>query len=64
MGRIKTQQVKRLATEIFEKYSDKFTTDFEENKKIIGEVADIESKKMRNLIVGFITRLKKNEEVI
>ncbi|MCD6589961.1 30S ribosomal protein S17e [Candidatus Woesearchaeota archaeon] len=64
MGRIKTTLIKRIGQELFARYSDQFTTDFEENKKKVVELLDVSSKKMRNVIAGYVTRLKKNEEVI
>ncbi|MBS3133889.1 30S ribosomal protein S17e [Candidatus Woesearchaeota archaeon] len=57
MGRIKTIQVKRIAIQLVELHSDKFKTDFIDNKKIVEEYATIPSKKMRNVIAGYVTRL-------
>jgi len=59
MGRIKTSSVKNIARELLEKYPDKFSTDFEKNKKALAELAKFESKRMRNIVAGFITALKK-----
>jgi small subunit ribosomal protein S17e len=58
MGRIKTSFVKAIAKDLFEKYADKFTTDFEKNKEVIKELIDIKSKRLRNVIAGYITSLK------
>ncbi len=57
MGRIKTQPVKRYAKLLLKKFPDKFTDDFEFNKKILMEVAEIKSVKLRNQLAGYITRL-------
>jgi len=57
MGRVKTTLVKRSAEEFLERYPDRFKNKFEENKKRLNEVGDIESKKLRNLIAGYLTRL-------
>ena len=57
MGRIKTQSVKRYAKLLLKKFPDKFTDDFEFNKKILMEVAEIKSVKLRNQLAGYITRL-------
>ena len=69
MGRIKTRKVKVLAKEIVEKYPDRVSADFELNKHLVGEllVGQV-SKKLRNQVAGYITRLvkmrlKKAEEV-
>jgi small subunit ribosomal protein S17e len=59
MGRIKTMLVKRTTQELMDKYNEEFTTDFNENKKVLGSKVKIESKKMRNIIAGYATRLKK-----
>ncbi len=62
MGRIKTTLIKRVATEIVEKHSDKLKNNYEENKKIVEELADIPSKKLRNTIAGYVTRQVKNNK--
>jgi len=59
MGRIKTSFVKRVAMDLYEKHADKFTTDFSKNKEIVKQLIDIKSKKIRNVVAGYITSLKK-----
>lgn len=59
MGRIKTQLIKRTTEEIFSKNSEDFTSDFNENKKVLDSKLKISSKKIRNIIAGYATRLKK-----
>ncbi len=59
MGKIKTQLVKSATEEILEKHRDKFSTDFQKNKEVLGQVASLPSKKIRNVIAGYITRLLK-----
>ena len=61
MGRIKTTLIKRNAKELMKLYGDKFSTIFEENKKKVEELVDVKSKKLRNIMAGYITRLKKKE---
>jgi small subunit ribosomal protein S17e len=61
MGRIKTMLIKRTTEELMEKSSADFTTDFTENKKILNSKMSIPSKKIRNVIAGYLTRLKKKE---
>lgn len=48
-------RVKRISTELLEKYPDRFSVDFDENKKIINEIAVVRSKILRNKIAGYIT---------
>ncbi len=61
MGRIKTKLVKALTNEVFSKYGSEITTDFDENKKVIDSVQIGASKKLRNVIAGYATRMKKQE---
>jgi len=52
----------RVAKVLVKMYGDKFTTDFETNKKLIKELTPITSKQMRNRIAGHIARLKSTEK--
>lgn len=63
MGRIKTMLIKRTSNTLIKKYSEKFTDSFDENKKIIDELTDVQSKKLRNVIAGYITRLMRKQKV-
>ena len=56
MGRIKSIPVKNLGREMLAEHGDRFSTDFENNKKVIGEIRKIESKKIRNTLAGYITK--------
>ena len=62
MGRIKTTLVKRTGEQIVSKYPDKFQADFEHNKRALAEVAEIHSKKLRNVIAGYIVKLVKKKQ--
>ncbi|MEM3127083.1 MAG: 30S ribosomal protein S17e [Candidatus Woesearchaeota archaeon] len=62
MGRIKTKLAKRLATELVKKYPETFAKTFEENKKKIPTYVEIPSKKTRNVVAGYLTRLMKNRK--
>jgi len=57
MGRIKTARIKRVTAEIVKKHGKDIKTDFNENKKVLADVAEIRSKKLRNVIAGYATRL-------
>jgi len=59
VGRIRTKHVKNIAKEILQKYFELFTDDFEKNKKILEKVAVFRSKKLRNVVAGYITSLIK-----
>jgi small subunit ribosomal protein S17e len=61
MGRIKTSFIKNIAIELYEKYKERFTTDFSKNKEVVKQVIELKSKKLRNVIAGYITALKRRE---
>ena len=61
MGRIKTQLIKRTTEAIMDKHGADFTIDFVQNKRIIDSRMSVHSKKIRNVIAGYATRLKKRE---
>merc|ERR1712203_1150114 len=51
--------VKRASRSLIEKYYGKLTNDFHVNKRIIDNVAVIQTKRLRNKIAGFTTHLMK-----
>lgn len=59
MGRIKTKLVKRLTEKLLEQYPAKFTVDLEANKKSAAALLIGASKKIRNMIAGYATRILK-----
>ena len=58
LGKVRTETVKRAARELIEKFPDKFTNEFEANKTAVNETVRAPSKKLRNLIAGYVTRLR------
>lgn len=59
MGRIKTKQIKRITNELMENYGSKFNRDYLENRNKVEQFAEIKSKKLRNTIAGYVTRLSR-----
>jgi small subunit ribosomal protein S17e len=59
MGRVRTKTVKKSSKVLIERYYPKLTLDFETNKRIVDEVAVIQSKRLRNKIAGYTTHLMK-----
>lgn len=55
---IKPAYVKKTAKLLMERYDEAFTTDFEHNKDVVGELTNIESKGVRNRVAGYITQKK------
>lgn len=56
MGRIKTISIKVMGNQIIKEHGKLFTDDFEKNKKILEEIREIKSKKIRNILAGYVTR--------
>ncbi|MCE4609369.1 MAG: 30S ribosomal protein S17e [Desulfurococcales archaeon] len=59
MGKVRPTVVKRTARKLLTKYPDIFTDSFEENKKIVDQLIEYQSKRVRNRIAGYITHLVK-----
>ena len=58
MGRIKTTFVKNIGKELMEKHPESFSGSFEDNKRDLVKFISFTSKKMRNLVAGYITSVK------
>lgn len=61
MGRVRTKYVKRAAKEVYEKFSDKFSNNFETNKSAVNIIVETQSKKIRNKLAGYLTLLNKRK---
>ncbi len=57
MGKVRTTLVKRTARKLLQRYGELFTGDFEHNKKIVSQLIEYRSKRLRNQIAGYITHL-------
>jgi small subunit ribosomal protein S17e len=62
MGNIRPTYIKRVAIELVKKFPDKFTADYQHNKRMVDEITDVQSVKMRNKIAGYLTRYRKTYE--
>ncbi|MCD4740691.1 30S ribosomal protein S17e [archaeon] len=63
MGKQMTSILKNKAQELYNRYPEKFTDKYEENKVKVRETGLFDySKTDRNIVAGYITRLKTEEE--
>jgi small subunit ribosomal protein S17e len=62
VGQIKNTYIKNLTKRLLEEYPEKFTNDFEKNKKELEKLISFESKKIRNLVAGYLVHLTKKKE--
>lgn len=60
MGAIRPAIIKRVARDLVNKYPDKFTGDFETNKELVGKYTTVQTKRLRNILAGYVTRYYKN----
>lgn len=57
MGKLLSKSIKNKADTLLELYKEKFNDNFENNKRMFNEFKIPYSKKVRNLLIGYITRL-------
>ena len=55
MGKVKTEHIKRLAKELMERFPDKFSRNFNENKHTVDALTEGTTAKVRNQVAGYIT---------
>ncbi len=58
---IRPSYIKTLALQLLNEKGDQFTNDFEDNKPLVTQFTNVQSKVIRNRIAGYITR-KKNRQ--
>lgn len=56
MGNIRPSFIKIRAIKLVEQHREKFTDDFDHNKIVVSQLTDVDSKKLRNWIAGYVTR--------
>jgi len=57
MGKIRSDKIKRTAKELVAKYHQHLSTDFDKNKVLVSKLTNVQSKRMRNRIAGYVTRI-------
>ena len=62
LGKVRTETIKKISRELLERHGNKFTADYEKNKQIVDQLVESHTKKMRNRVSGYVTRLKRIEE--
>lgn len=51
-----------MTKELYELHGDKFAVEYKANKLRTNQLVKTPSKKLRNIIAGYMTRLKKHEK--
>lgn len=62
MGNIRPTYIKRVADELLAKHPTEFGSDFQANKKKVGDLTDVQAKGLRNRIAGLVTRRVRRRE--
>jgi small subunit ribosomal protein S17e len=57
LGKVKTEQIKRVANELIERFPEKFSSNFDENKHMVDALTQGTTTKVRNQIAGYITHM-------
>ena len=55
MGKVKTERIKRLGKELMERFPDKFSSNFDDNKHTVDALTEGATTKVRNQVAGYIT---------
>ena len=62
MGRIKSKRVKSVTKQLVKGHPTEFSIDFNVNKDVLKKYAIIKSRKLRNVIAGYASRLVKQSK--
>jgi small subunit ribosomal protein S17e len=62
LGKVKTEQVKRVAKELIARFPEKFSNNFDENKHAVAALTKGATTRIRNQIAGYITSCCAPEE--
>jgi small subunit ribosomal protein S17e len=57
LGKVKTEHIKRIAKELITRFPDKFSNNFEDNKRVVNALTQGATTKIRNQIAGYITHV-------
>ncbi len=52
-------RIRRISTELTEKYPEAFSADFDKNKEMLGKLTVVQSKMVRNQVAGYISKMLK-----
>ena len=59
MGRVKTVLIKRKAHQLMKLHGNEFSESYEKNKEVINKLISTPSKRLRNAVTGYVTKLFK-----
>ncbi|MBI2663907.1 30S ribosomal protein S17e [Candidatus Woesearchaeota archaeon] len=62
MGRIKTKIIKRVTQQLMAQHKAAFSEDYAKNKEVLKGFIDVHSRKISNIVAGYLTKLVKLEK--
>jgi len=57
LGKVRTEQIKRIARELLKRFPNKFSANFDENKRLVAMLVPEATTRVRNQIAGYITHV-------
>ncbi|MGC8645642.1 MAG: 30S ribosomal protein S17e [Thermoplasmata archaeon] len=63
MGAIRPTLVKTVARQLYQEYEGNLSDQFEHNKEIVSKAIPDASKKLRNLVAGYVTTYWKTKKM-
>jgi small subunit ribosomal protein S17e len=55
LGKVKTEHIKRLGQELMSRFPEKFSSNFDDNKRAVDALTEGATTKVRNQVAGYIT---------
>lgn len=57
MGKVRIEAIKRISRNLYSRYPDYFSSDFQANKEKLRTILLTSSKGVRNRVAGYVTRV-------
>jgi small subunit ribosomal protein S17e len=57
LGKVRTEYIKRIAKELIRRFPNKFSSNFDENKRAVTMLLQGTTARVRNQIAGYITHV-------
>lgn len=58
---LNSEEIIDIGETLLQRYPERFADDFEANKRSVANLTDVESRRVRNRIAGYITRQKQDQ---
>ncbi|MBR9689737.1 MAG: 30S ribosomal protein S17e [Candidatus Altiarchaeota archaeon] len=62
MGKVRPTLVKRTSRKVLASFPERFNSEFEHNKRAVSDLLIFPSKRLRNMVAGYVTTLFRQKE--